>query len=137
MKMKQFGLSESKLFYFHGIFKKKLERKSAKRTPHLYTNKPLSRNLGSAPDVNQLVIMQRPVIMILLKKLILKVHKLKVTRTYRAGCSVCETLWVWAGWVNAVYSNTHAFQRPVTGLFLQLGLPIWGPATCRELILTP
>ena len=32
MKMKLFGLSETKLFHFHGIFKKN-EIKSAKRTP--------------------------------------------------------------------------------------------------------
>ena len=32
MKMKSFGLNETKLFHFHGIFKKK-EIKSAKRTP--------------------------------------------------------------------------------------------------------
>ena len=36
MIMKQFGLNETKLFHFHGIFRKN-EMKSAKRTPiHLY-----------------------------------------------------------------------------------------------------
>ena len=39
MKMKYFGLSETKLFHFHGIFKKN-EIKSAKWTPHLYTYEP-------------------------------------------------------------------------------------------------
>ena len=35
MKMKLFGLSETKLFHFHGIFNKN-EIKSAKRTLHTF-----------------------------------------------------------------------------------------------------
>ena len=38
MKMKQFGLSETKLFHFHGTFMK--NEISAKRTPHLYIYAP-------------------------------------------------------------------------------------------------
>ena len=54
MKMKSFGLSETKLFHFHGMFKKN-EIKSAKHPPpptHTHTfihMNPLSRNPGSAP----------------------------------------------------------------------------------------
>ena len=51
MKMKWFGLSETKLFHFHGIFKTN-EIKSAKGTPsstHLNPPPPPSRNPGSAP----------------------------------------------------------------------------------------
>ena len=39
MKMKQFGLSETKLFHFHGIFKKN-EIKSQSEPQHLYTYEP-------------------------------------------------------------------------------------------------
>ena len=48
MKTKKFGLSETKLFHFHGIFREN-DIKSAKRTPHIviYMN-PGSRIPGSA-----------------------------------------------------------------------------------------
>ena len=39
MKMESFGLSETKLFHFHGIYKQN-EMKSAKKTPYLYTYEP-------------------------------------------------------------------------------------------------
>ena len=43
--MKYFGLSETKLFYYNGIFKKN-ELKSAERTPiPLYTRTPLYQDL--------------------------------------------------------------------------------------------
>ena len=52
MKIKLFGLSETKLFHFHGIFKKN-KIKSAKLTPHTFMHmNPLSRNPGSAPETS-------------------------------------------------------------------------------------
>ena len=39
MKMKKNGLSNTNLFYFHGIFRKN-EKKSSKQTPHLFMNPP-------------------------------------------------------------------------------------------------
>ena len=47
--MKKFGLSETKLFHFHGIFKKN-EIQSAMRTPSSHLNPP-SRNPVSAPEI--------------------------------------------------------------------------------------
>ena len=46
--MKQFGLNETKLFHFYGIFKNKNQIKSAKRPPFIHMN-PLSINTGPAP----------------------------------------------------------------------------------------
>ena len=44
MKMKLFGLSETKLFHSHGIFKKNV-MKSAKLTPYTFIHmNPLSQN---------------------------------------------------------------------------------------------
>ena len=48
MKMKWFGLRETKLFHLHVIFKKN-EIKSAQQSEPLYTYNPLSRNAGSVP----------------------------------------------------------------------------------------
>ena len=47
-KMEYFGLTETKLFHFHGICKKNVI-KSVKRSPLLYTSGHLSRNHGPAP----------------------------------------------------------------------------------------
>ena len=47
--MKKIGLSETKLFHFHGIFKKN-EIKSAMRTPSSHLNPP-SRNRGTASEI--------------------------------------------------------------------------------------
>ena len=48
---------------------------------------------------------------ILLKKLMLNFHNVKVKRTYRAGCGVCEIYGagVW-GWANAVWGCTHTLM---------------------------
>ena len=55
MKMLSFGLSETKLFHFHGIFKKN-KIKSAKRTLHIFIHmKPRSTNPGSAPGFGPIV----------------------------------------------------------------------------------
>ena len=48
MKMKLFGLNETKLFHFHGIFKKIVIR--LVKRPHAFIHlSPLSRNPGSTP----------------------------------------------------------------------------------------
>ena len=49
MKMKYFGLNETKLFHFHGIFKKN-EIKSAKRNPDPFIHMNPLENPGSAPE---------------------------------------------------------------------------------------
>ena len=50
MKMRSFGLSETKLSHVHGIFKKN-EIKLAKRTYTFIHTNPLSRNPRSAPEI--------------------------------------------------------------------------------------
>ena len=48
----KYPISETKLFHFHGIFKKN-EIKSAKRIPHTFINtNPISRNPGFAPGTS-------------------------------------------------------------------------------------
>ena len=49
MKMKQFGLSETKLLHFHGIFYKNEKMSKANTHTFIHTN-PLSRNPGSHSD---------------------------------------------------------------------------------------
>ena len=48
--MKSFGLSETKLFYFHWIFKKKRDKISTPTRTFIHMN-PLSRNPGSVTVV--------------------------------------------------------------------------------------
>ena len=63
MKMKLFGLSETKLFYFHGIFKKN-KIKSKKQTPY----EPLFRNPGSAPELHVFCVQYCPMVCKFTKK---------------------------------------------------------------------
>ena len=49
IKMKQFGLNETKLYHLHGILKKNEKKISIANPDPFIDNEPPSRNPGSAP----------------------------------------------------------------------------------------